>query len=103
MCVLLLLLLVWFVDGKRTKAKKKKKKKKTEMKVKNMQALGFEPRPPERLQPECSALDRLGHACLHFWKRQLSIVPQPRIDDHDAPWSRSGLVWSAVCSLKRTL
>ena len=31
-----------------------------------MQALGFEPRPPERLQPECSALDQLGHACFLF-------------------------------------
>ena len=33
-----------------------------------MQALGFEPRPPERLQPECSALDRLGHACFAYFR-----------------------------------
>ena len=47
---------------------KREKKAKRELEVKNMQALGFEPRPPERLQPECSALDQLGHACFTFFR-----------------------------------
>ena len=66
-------------NGTKTKKKKvsiikEKKSKQKEMKVKNMQALGFEPRPPERLQPECSALDRLGHACLQFTDAFLFIL-----------------------------